>query len=465
MLSDQQSICAVSTPPGTGAIAILRISGDDSIVIADKIFRSVVPDKKLIDQKGNSAHYGSVISDDEIIDDVIVTVFHKPNSFSGENTVEISCHGSTFIQQKILQLIIKNGARMALPGEFTQRAFLNGKMDLSQAEAIADLISASTSAAHSLAMKQMKGGVSKEINQLRDQLLNFISLVELELDFSEEDVEFANRESLLELTIKIHRLINKLANSFQYGNAVKNGIPVAIIGDTNVGKSTLLNILLNEEKAIVSDIAGTTRDVIEDTMTIDGIQFRFIDTAGIRATTDTIENLGIERSFEKIRQASIVLVMIDSRSGYEQIREFIEKVRNHLEGKNVALVINKIDKVDDDQLNHVEIISDEYSIPYIPISAKKDINIDQLTNYLTQTVKASNSAENDVVITNLRHHEALTNAGESINRVIDGIEKKISGDFLAQDIRECLYFLGSITGNISNDEVLGNIFKNFCIGK
>jgi tRNA modification GTPase len=465
MLSDQQSICAVSTPPGTGAIAILRISGDDSIVIADKIFRSVVPDKKLIDQKGNSAHYGSVISDDEIIDDVIVTVFHKPNSFSGENTVEISCHGSTFIQQKILQLIIKNGARMALPGEFTQRAFLNGKMDLSQAEAIADLISASTSAAHSLAMKQMKGGVSKEINQLRDQLLNFISLVELELDFSEEDVEFANRESLLELTIKIHRLINKLANSFQYGNAVKNGIPVAIIGDTNVGKSTLLNILLNEEKAIVSDIAGTTRDVIEDTMTIDGIQFRFIDTAGIRATTDTIENLGIERSFEKIRQASIVLVMIDSRSGYEQIREFIEKVRNHLEGKNAALVINKIDKVDDDQLNHVEIISDEYSIPYIPISAKKDINIDQLTNYLTQTVKASNSAENDVVITNLRHHEALTNAGESINRVIDGIEKKISGDFLAQDIRECLYFLGSITGNISNDEVLGNIFKNFCIGK
>lgn len=465
MLSDQQSICAVSTPPGTGAIAILRISGDDSIVIADKIFRSVVPDKKLTDQKGNTAHYGSVVSDDEIIDDVIVTIFHKPNSFSGENTVEISCHGSTFIQQKILQLIIKNGARMALPGEFTQRAFLNGKMDLSQAEAVADLISASTSAAHSLAMKQMKGGVSKEINQLRDQLLNFISLVELELDFSEEDVEFANRESLLELTMKIHRLINELANSFQYGNAVKNGIPVAIIGDTNVGKSTLLNILLNEEKAIVSDIAGTTRDVIEDTMTIDGIQFRFIDTAGIRATTDTIENLGIERSFEKIRQASIVLVMIDSRSGYEQIRDFIEKIRDNLEGKKAALVINKIDKVDDDQLNHVEIISDEYSIPYIPISAKKDINIDQLTNYLTQTVKASNSAENDVVITNLRHYEALTNAEESINRVIDGIEKKISGDFLAQDIRECLYFLGSITGNISNDEVLGNIFKNFCIGK
>lgn len=465
MLSDQQSICAVSTPPGSGAIAVLRISGEDSIVITDKFFKSVVPDKKLTDQKGNTAHYGSVVSDDEIIDDVIVTIFHKPNSFSGENTVEISCHGSTFIQQKILQLIIKNGARMALPGEFTQRAFLNGKMDLSQAEAVADLISASTSAAHSLAMKQMKGGVSKEINQLRDQLLNFISLVELELDFSEEDVEFANRESLLELAMKIHRLINKLANSFQYGNAVKNGIPVAIIGDTNVGKSTLLNILLNEEKAIVSDIAGTTRDVIEDTMTIDGIQFRFIDTAGIRATTDTIENLGIERSFEKIRQASIVLVMIDSRSGYEQIRDFIEKVRDNLEGKKAALVINKIDKVDDDQLNHVEIISDEYSIPYIPISAKKDINIDQLINYLTQTVKASNSAENDVVITNLRHYEALTNAGESINRVIDGIEKKISGDFLAQDIRECLYYLGSITGNISNDEVLGNIFKNFCIGK
>ncbi len=465
MLSDQQSICAISTPHGSGAIAVLRISGDDSIAIADKIFRSAIPDKKLIGQKGNTAHYGSVIYNDEIIDDVIVTLFHKPNSFSGENTVEISCHGSTFIQQKLLQLIIQNGARMALPGEFTQRAFLNGKMDLSQAEAVADLISSSTSAAHSLAMRQMKGGVSKEINQLRDDLLTFISLVELELDFSEEDVEFADRESLLELTMKIHRLINKLADSFQYGNAVKNGIPVAIIGDTNVGKSTLLNILLNEEKAIVSDIAGTTRDVIEDVMTIDGIQFRFIDTAGIRATTDTIENLGIERSYEKIRQASIVLVMIDSRSGYEQIRDFIDKVREHLEGKNAALVINKIDKVDDDQLNHVEIISDEYSIPYIPISAKKDININQLTNYLTKTVKASNTSENDVIITNLRHYEALTKAGDSINRVIDGIEKKISGDFLAQDIRECLYYLGSITGDISNDEVLGNIFKNFCIGK
>ncbi len=465
MISEQQTICAISTSPGTGAIAVIRLSGENAVSITDKLFKSVKSDKILVEQSANTAHYGSIVFNDEIIDDVLVTIFIAPHSFSGENTVEISCHGSVFIQQKILQLLIENGARMALPGEFTQRAFLNGKMDLSQAEAVADLISASTSAAHSLAVKQMKGGVSKEINLLRDELLQFITLVELELDFSEEDVEFANRDSLLQLTIKIHQLIRKLVNSFQYGNAVRNGIPVAIIGDTNVGKSTLLNILLNEEKAIVSDIAGTTRDVIEDVMTINGIQFRFIDTAGIRATSDKIENLGIERSFEKIKQARIVLVMIDSRSSYDEIRKFIEKISDHLEGKEAALIINKIDKVDDDQLNHIEIISQEYSIPYIAISAKKDININILTDYLTRTINSSDTSENDVIITNLRHFEALSLADKSIERVIDGINKKISGDFLAQDIRECLYYLGTITGNISNDEVLENIFKNFCIGK
>jgi tRNA modification GTPase len=462
---DQKTICAISTSPGMGAIAVVRLSGEVAITIVDQVFKSVKEGKKLADQKANTVHFGSLISGETVIDEVVVAIFKAPHSFTGEDTVEISCHGSVFIQQSILQLLIEHGARLALPGEYTQRAFLNGKMDLSQAEAVADLISSSSSAAHSLAMKQMKGGISNEISHLRNELLTFTSLIELELDFSEEDVEFVDRDSLFQLVESIDLIINNLANSFQYGNAIKNGIPVAIVGDTNVGKSTLLNILLKEERAIVSDIAGTTRDVIEDVITFDGIQFRFIDTAGIRSTTDTIENLGIERSFEKIKQAHIVLVLFDSSSQTSEIELFISTIKEQIAGKNAVLIFNKIDKIDIPKIEELERLSALFGITSISISAKKHVNIDLLVKYLIDSVNRKRFAEEDVVITNMRHYEALINANQAIDRVLIGLKQHISADFLSQDIRECLYYLGSITGEISNDEVLGNIFKNFCIGK
>ena len=462
---DQKTICAISTSPGMGAIAVIRLSGSDAISITDQVFKSVREGKKLANQKANTVHFGSLVNCENVVDEVVVSIFRAPHSFTGEDTVEISCHGSVYIQQTILQLLIEHGARLALPGEYTQRAFLNGKMDLSQAEAVADLISSSSSSAHAVAIKQMKGGISNEISHLRNELLTFTSLIELELDFSEEDVEFVNRDSLLHLVKGINRIISSLVNSFQYGNAIKNGIPVAIVGDTNVGKSTLLNILLKEERAIVSDIAGTTRDVIEDVITLEGIQFRFIDTAGIRSTDDAIENMGIERSFDKIKQAQIVLVLFDSSMQITAVESFISKIKDQLVDKNVILIFNKTDKVEQKKTEELECLANLFGMAFISISAKKHLNIDLLEKELLQIVNNMHNTEEDVVITNMRHFEALVAAKQAVERVIVGLEQHISGDFLSQDIRECLYYLGSITGEISNDEVLGNIFKNFCIGK
>lgn len=462
---DQNTICAISTAPGVGAIAVLRLSGAEAISITDKMFQSPNKNKKLIEEQPNTLHYGSIVHQNSMIDEVVVALFKAPHSFTGEDVVEISCHGSIYIQQTILQMMLELGARMARPGEFTQRAFLNGKMDLSQAEAVADLISASSKAAHGVALKQMRGGVSTKIKSLRGELLTFTSLVELELDFSEEDVEFADRTKLLELSSKIGQLISRLANSFQLGNAIKNGIPIAIIGDANVGKSTLLNALLQEERAIVSDIAGTTRDVIEDVVIIDGVEFRFIDTAGIRTTQDKIETIGIKRTFEKIEQAEIVLTMIDATTSLNDIVMFLTQMGESLHTKRSALIINKIDSASEEHVQELKTLGEEMQFPTLLISAKQQLNIDGLTQFLVDAVKTNDYNESDVIITNVRHYESLTNAKKAIDRVINGLEAGISGDFLSQDIRECLYYLGEITGEISTDEVLGNIFKNFCIGK
>jgi tRNA modification GTPase len=462
---EQSTICAITTPPGTGAIATIRLTGENSFEIAEQIFSSPIKGKKICEQKANTLHFGSIHDQGDSIDDVVMSLFRAPHSFTGEDVVEISCHGSVYIQQQILQLLIKNGARLARPGEFTQRAFLNGKMDLSQAEAVADLIASQSAAAHSIALKQMKGGISGEIKLLRSELLSFISLIELELDFGEEDVEFVNRDSLLQLVGKIHQLINNLTDSFQYGNAIKNGIPVAIIGAANVGKSTLLNLLLREERAIVSEIAGTTRDSIEDVVIIDGVQFRFIDTAGIRSTTDTIENLGIERTFVKIDQANIVLILIDATDLQSSEFFLVNQIEEKIQSKDCAIIINKIDIAPEENCRKLIELAKGFNLPPISISAKNKINTDELVAFLMKSIHKGKSTGNEVIISNVRHFEALTKADESIVRVIDGLKKGISGDFLSQDIRECLHYLGEITGEISTDEVLGNIFRNFCIGK
>jgi tRNA modification GTPase len=462
---DQHTICAITTAPGRGAIATIRLSGTEAISMIDRIFKSPKEGKLLIEQMANTLHFGSIFDSSEMVDEVVISLFKSPHSYTGEDVVEISCHGSVYIQQRILQLLLSSGARMAKPGEFTQRAYLNGKMDLSQAEAVADLIASETAAAHSIALKQMKGGISDEIKQLRGKLLSFISLIELELDFSEEDVEFVNRDSLLELISDIHCVISNLKNSFQYGNAIKNGIPVAIIGDANVGKSTLLNFLLKEERAIVSEIAGTTRDSIEDVITIEGVQFRFIDTAGIRSTTDTIENLGIERTFAKLDQAGIVLILLDATNSKSV--DFFEKnsIKKKIDSKKSVILINKIDIATEEDTIQLKALAEELELPSISISAKKHINTALLVDFLIESVHREGLTENDVIITNLRHFEALAKAGEAVVRVMEGMKQGISGDFLSQDIRECLHYMGEITGEISTDEVLGNIFKNFCIGK
>ncbi|MBI9052805.1 MAG: tRNA uridine-5-carboxymethylaminomethyl(34) synthesis GTPase MnmE [Bacteroidales bacterium] len=456
-------ICAISTAQGNGAIAVVRLSGNESIALCDKVFKSPT-NKRLIDQEANTLHFGILYDGIKIIDEVVVSIFKNPRSYTGEDIVEISCHGSVFIQQQILQLLTKNGARLAKPGEFTLRAFINGKMDLSQAEAVADLIASSSASSHKVAMQQMRGGFSSEIANLRDRLLHFISLLELELDFSEEDVEFADRKQLNELLTNIQTLIHKLIKSFDLGNVIKNGVPVAIVGHTNVGKSTLLNKILNEEKAIVSEIAGTTRDVIEDVINIEGVSFRFIDTAGIRETSDTIETIGIERTFERISKASIVLLLVDASEGKGNIEKAIKTVKEKLgqADKKLIVVINKIDKSTEEfdikHLLHAEDIQ-------LKISAKTGENIDQLIKELLSVVNLSALDQDDVIVTNARHFEALESASIALQRSIDGVNTGISGDFLAQDIRETLHYLGEITGEITTDEVLGNIFKNFCIGK
>lgn len=457
-------ICAISTPPGMGAIAVIRLSGEGSSLLADRIFQSPTG-KKLNEAAANTVYFGRVMAEDEVLDEVLVTVFHAPHSFTGEESVEISCHGSVYIQQKIMELLFAHGARLAEPGEFTRRAFRNGKFDLSQAEAVADLISSSSRASHRVAMNQMRGGFAKKLTDLRDKLLQFVSLIELELDFSEEDVEFANREQLYLLTREIGEEIDKLVHSFRLGNAIKSGIPVAIIGETNAGKSTLLNLLLNEEKAIVSDIHGTTRDVIEDIMNIGGVTFRFIDTAGIRQTSDTIESMGIERTFRKIEQASIVLWMIDLTTPREKIESLAKSIVPKTERKHLVLLFNKADLIPGEQRAELENILPEVGDDRLFISARQHYNTDRLQELLVKAAAIPSISEEDVIVTNLRHYEALTKALEAILRVKEGLEIGITHDFLSQDIRECMFHLGEITGQISTDEILGNIFSKFCIGK
>ncbi|WP_455641448.1 tRNA uridine-5-carboxymethylaminomethyl(34) synthesis GTPase MnmE [Parabacteroides sp.] len=462
---NQDTICAISTAPGAGGVAVIRISGPEAITICDTVFVAKAEGKSLQTQKAYTLRYGSIRRGTELIDDVLVAVFHAPHSFTGEETVEITCHGSIYIQQQILQLLIEKGCRSALPGEYTQRAFLNGKMDLSQAEAVADLIASTSAGMHKLAINQMRGGFSNELGKLRSSLLDFTSLIELELDFSEEDVEFADRSNLKQLAGSIEQIIRKLADSFSVGNAIKNGIPVAIIGETNAGKSTLLNLLVGEERAIVSDIHGTTRDVIEDTINLAGITFRFIDTAGIRETSDTIESLGIERTFQKLRQASIVLWVIDLTSPAGQIEELAGTIIPQAEGKKVILVFNKSDLLSPPELEIKQQLLSNIPADRLYISAKQQSNTEILKQHLIQAAALPEVSQNDVIVTNVRHYEALSKAHESIMRVINGLEMNISGDFLSQDIRECMHYLGEITGEISNDEILGNIFSRFCIGK
>ncbi len=462
---DKNIICAISTPQGVGGIAVIRLSGEGCIELADSVFKSSTS-KTLSAQSANSVHFGSILKDGTVLDEVLISIFKAPHSFTGEDVVEISCHGSTYIQQNILQLLISKGAALARAGEFTQRAFLNGKMDLSQAESVADLIASTSATSHRIAMNQMRGGIGNKLIELRTELLNFVSLVELELDFSEEDVEFANRNNLKSAAEQIKSHIQKLANSFSIGNAVKSGIPVAIIGETNAGKSTLLNLLFQEEKAIVSDIHGTTRDIIEDTLNIGGITFSLIDTAGIRDTIDEIEAIGIERTFKKLQQASIVLWVVDSTTDDIQIKELAKKILSHINEQKLIMVFNKIDIVGCGVVMEKKRTILQNEIPdRIFISAKYEEGIVHLQNKLTEAANIPQIGEQDVIITNIRHYEALQKALGAIERVIEGLNLGISGDFLAQDIRECLHYLGEITGQISTDEILGNIFSKFCIGK
>ena len=464
-MNDQTVICAIATAPGMGAIAVIRLSGKGCIEICDRIF--VSPSyKKLVDVLPNTIHFGKIVNKEELIDEVLISVFHAPHSFTGEDSIEISCHGSVYIQQRILQLVISSGARLAAPGEFTQRAFLNGKMDLSQAEAVADLIASSSAAAHKMALSQMRGGFSDELMKLRMELLHITSLLELELDFSEEDVEFADRSELRSIAIGIDTLISRLCASFSLGNVIKNGIPVAIVGNTNVGKSTLLNALLKEDRAIVSDIEGTTRDVIEDTINLQGITFRFIDTAGIRHTDDQVENMGIERTFFKIEQARIVLFLIDATKNTEQFFPYYTRVKEHL-GSDARLLIllNKTDQTDSADMILSQITSLSSGEKILPIAAKTGYNIHHLVDELISTINLNALHSGDVIVSNARHYEALSHARLAIERVITGLDSHLSGEFVSQDIRECLHYLGEITGQITTDEVLGNIFKNFCIGK
>ncbi|MBP3551687.1 MAG: tRNA uridine-5-carboxymethylaminomethyl(34) synthesis GTPase MnmE [Bacteroidaceae bacterium] len=464
---NQDTICAISTAQG-GAIGVIRISGPRAIEAVSHIFNPI-SGKPLKQRRNFSLTFGKIFSNEgEIIDEVLVSVFRAPHSYTGEESVEISCHGSSYILQRVLQLLIGQGCRLAEPGEYTQRAFLNGKMDLSQAEAVADLISSATSATHRMAMNQMRGGFSRELSALRDKLLHLTSLMELELDFSDhEELEFADRTELSQIADEIEQVISRLANSFSVGNALKNGVPVAIIGETNAGKSTLLNALLNEEKAIVSDVHGTTRDVIEDTVNLHGITFRFIDTAGIRQTTDVVESIGIERTFQKIGQADIILWMIDTDNSElkTQSSELKTEILPHLEDKNLIVLFNKCDKVSSEQLSEWEASFADVDAPKLFLSAKHRMGLDELETLLVKTAALPEISQSDVIVTNVRHYEALIRALDSIHRVQSGLQMNLSGDFVSQDLRECIHHLSDIVGEVSNDSVLQNIFRHFCIGK
>ncbi|MBA5630148.1 tRNA uridine-5-carboxymethylaminomethyl(34) synthesis GTPase MnmE [Moheibacter lacus] len=457
------TICATATAQGVGALGIIRISGPDSISLVNQIFKG----KDLTKVDSHTVQYGFIVDTKQEtqknvtnIDEVMVAIFKAPKTFTAEDLVEINCHGSPFIQQAIIDLLIQKGARLAEPGEFTQRAFLNGRIDLSQAEAVADLISAENKASHQVALNQMRGGISTELKDLREELINFTALIELELDFSEEDVEFANRSELEELIQNLKYKIRNLLATFEYGNAIKNGVPVAIIGKPNAGKSTLLNALLNEERAIVSDIAGTTRDTIEETITIDGITFRFIDTAGIRETEDVIEAIGVEKAKEKIRQAKIVLHL------YEEDIDLLRELESELQDKIVFSLLSKIDKNDWATDRFEKYLQDHYpNMHHFGISVKTGFNFDKLKSELVNSIK-SGVDENAVIITNLRHKEALQNAMESLESVESGMKMGLTGDLLAFHLRETLKHIGSITGQIDVDQdILGTIFGKFCIGK
>jgi tRNA modification GTPase len=466
MIRLEETICAPATGTG-GAIAIIRVSGPKSLSICEKIFYPLDKDAKLTEQKGYTILLGEIRYDAEVIDEVLISFFRSPHSYTGEDSIEISCHASSYIVKKILELLISNGAVAAGPGEFTQMAFLNGRIDLSQAEAVADLISSETKSSHDVALKQMRGGFSAEISRLRAELLHFASLIELELDFGEEEVEFADRTELKKIIINVKDLADRLSISFLIGNVIKNGIPVAIVGKPNSGKSTLLNALLMDEKAIVSEIPGTTRDTIEDTIVIDGIEFRFIDTAGLRETSDVIESLGIKKTHEKISQASVVLLVDEISDSAELINKRADDIRGAISGsgKKLIILINKTDlaPVNQAKLTKMIRLSDEETLLFI--SAKKKSGLDELRLRLSEVVVKDKLNSDDVIITNIRHYESLVNVSESLDRVLSGLDNKVPDDFIAIDIRQAIHYLGEITGEITSDEILGNIFKNFCIGK
>ena len=472
----EDTICAIATAQG-GAIGLIRVSGPDAISATSSIFMPSKTGKTLEDAKPYSITLGQIADGKEIIDEVLVSLFRAPHSYTGEDSIEIACHGSSYIMQRVLQLLIQAGCRLASPGEYTQRAYLNGKMDLSQAEAVADLIASNSAASHRLAISQMRGGFSKELAQLRDQLLHFTSLIELELDFSDhEDIEFADRTELFRLADHIEEVITHLKDSFRLGNVLKYGVPVAIVGKTNVGKSTLLNRLLHEDRAIVSDIHCTTRDTIEDTIVIGGITFRFIDTAGLRETSDAIEQIGIQRAYQKLEEAQIVLWMIDTPPSEEEMQEMSQRC----EGKKLIIVRNKADKPSDadytyiksqaglSQLDPQQSLNLQFStlnFQFIELSAKFDPNINALEKLLLHAADIPEISGADVIVTNARHYEALTHALDAIQRVQQGLHDGLSGDFLSQDIRECIYHLSDIVGEVTADDVLQNIFKHFCVGK
>jgi len=457
------TIVALATPSGSGAIGIVRVSGEKAIVIADELFRSI-NDKSLINQKTHTVSLGHINDGDRIIDEVLLTLFKSPKSYTGENVIEISCHGSHYIQSEIIQLFIRNGCRAANPGEFTLRAFLNGKMDLIQAESVADLIASDSESSHKIALQQMRGGFSSKIKKLRKELINFASLIELELDFSEEDVHFADLKKFESLLKRISHFLKYLIDSFASGSVIKEGIPISIVGEPNVGKSTLLNFLLSDEKAIVSDIAGTTRDAIEDELIIDGIKFRFIDTAGIRQTNDEVESIGIEKTFKKMSNSQVILYVIDcsklfNKNLKSQILS-VEKISQEFRNAKIIIAFNKVDLLAN--LDSIDLFKNFESVN---ISAKTGFGVSDLKKKLINLIHIGEIKNNDTIITNARHYDALVKANDSINNIKSGLKRALSSDLIAIDVREAIHHLGKITGEISSDDLLGNIFSKFCIGK
>ena len=465
MYNNESTICAISTPHGTGGIAVIRISGPQAISYTSQCWKGA----PIADMASHTAHLGNILfADGQMLDQVVLTIFRAPNTFTGEDVIEISCHGSVWIQQQIVNRLIECGCQAASAGEFTQRAFANHRIDLSQAEAIADVIAASSRAAHRIAINQMRGAFSNQLADLRTQLLDFVSLIELELDFSEEEVEFADRTQLLTLANHILDIITRLADSFATGNVIKNGLPVAIAGETNAGKSTLLNYLLHDDRALVSNIHGTTRDVIEDTITLGGTLFRFIDTAGIRHTHDTIEAMGIERTFKKINEAQLVLWLIDGTNPPQHLAQLSTEILPHTAGKQLIAVVNKDDCLNNDQRQAITDALTQLLPPdaqHIFISAKQQTALNQLQNMLIEAAALPEADESQVIVTNARHYQALTRAQQALQRAIQGLTDGLSGDFVSQDIREAMHYLGEITGEITTHDILGNIFSRFCIGK